>query len=108
MPVALTLLVYALAAVRVSVFIAKDDLFDDPRNAIIRALAGPGSRGEPTGWRAKGITLVSCPWCVSIYVGAVAALVWYHLGDNPWTLVPAVALTFSQLAGMLAPIGRGE
>jgi hypothetical protein len=106
MPVALTLLVYALAVVRVTVFITKDDLIKEPREWLQRRIIGVG-RVVGT-WRIKTLDLIDCPWCVSIYVSAVAAPVWYYLGDNPWTLLPAVALAFSQLAGMLAPVGRGE
>lgn len=51
------------------------------------------------------VYLVSCPWCASIYVAAVAAPVAYWWGSEPWFLVPALALAFSHLTGLLAKIG---
>lgn len=50
--------------------------------------------------------LVTCPWCVSIYVGAVAAPLIYWLGESPWLLVPALALALSYLTGFLAELGE--
>lgn len=105
MPVALTLLVYTLAVVRVVVFLTKDDLLGSPEERAQFELWVLGPAPSPW-WRRKAAYLVTCPWCVSIYVGAGGALVWYHLGDNPWTLVPAVALAMSQVTGMLAGVGR--
>lgn len=48
------------------------------------------------------VYLLSCPWCASIYVGAVAAPLWYGLGSSPWLLVPAAALAFSYVTGFTA------
>jgi len=103
MPIALTLVIYTVAVVRVVGLITRDDLLKEPREALeLRILGEPPS---PL-WRRKLAYLLTCPWCVSMYVGAAGALVWYHLGDNPWTLVPAVALAMSQVTGMLADVGR--
>lgn len=104
MPLALTLIVYALAVARVTTFIVLDELIDEPRARLKRAIVG--DRDPVPAWRVKALTLVGCPWCVSIYVGAVAAVVWYTVGNNPFVLVPAVALAFSQVTGMIAGVGR--
>ena len=50
--------------------------------------------------------LIGCPWCASIYVGAVAAPLVYWLGESPGLLVPALALALSHLTGLLAKIGE--
>ena len=107
MPIALTLVIYTLAVVRVVGFLTKDELLGNEEERAAFELRVLG--GAPTPWwRRKAAYLVTCPWCVSIYVGAAGALVWYHLGDNPWALVPAVALAMSQVTGMLASVGRGD
>lgn len=49
--------------------------------------------------------LVTCPWCVSIYVAAVVAPLAWAWGTRPWLAIPALALAFSHLTGLLA---RGE
>lgn len=52
------------------------------------------------------VYLVTCPWCVSIYVGAVAApLIWFW-GSSPWLAIPALALALSQVTGLLATKGE--
>ena len=52
------------------------------------------------------VYLITCPWCVSIYVGAVAAPLVYFWGSSPWLLVPALALAFSYATGFLAQLGE--
>lgn len=49
-----------------------------------------------------GVYLLSCPWCASIYVAAVAAPAAYFWGSSPWLFVPALALAFSYVTGFLA------
>lgn len=45
--------------------------------------------------------MVSCPWCLSVWVGcAVAPLAWF-LGPTLWFVIPALMLTASQVAGMV-------
>lgn len=46
--------------------------------------------------------LVGCPWCASVYVGAVAAPLAHFWGGSPWLLVPALALAFSYFTGFVA------
>jgi len=44
--------------------------------------------------------MVTCPWCLSVWIGAVAAPVaWFH-GQTAWFMIPALLLTASQVAGM--------
>lgn len=46
--------------------------------------------------------MITCPWCVSIWVGAVAAPVVWFAGSTPWVFVPALALAASYVTGWLA------
>lgn len=101
--------VYVLAVARLTGLIAFDEITRPIREGLVRRL-------DPAkGWHRKVAYLVGgatdegdgCPWCLSIWIAAaVAPLVWYH-GDHPAVFVPAVALAFSQLTGMIAGIGRG-
>lgn len=119
------LLVYALAVARVTRLINEDVLLDGPRERIVawiwarryggQLVSARAEDGSPLGqlpmWQAakangavepKLAYLVGCPWCASIYVGAVAAPLWFWLGTSPWLLVPAAALAFSYVTGFLA------
>lgn len=101
--------VYVLAVARLTGLLAYDEITRPLREAAVRRL-------DPTrGWHRKVAYLLGgasdegdgCPWCLSIWIAAaVAPLVWYH-GDHPTVIIPAVALAFSQLTGMIAGIGRG-
>lgn len=121
--------VYALAVARVTRLINSDVLLDGPRervvswawrrrygSALTRTRDEDGADlGMQPYWqvvrRLNGIEpklayLITCPWCASIYVGAVAAPLWYWLGSSPWLLVPAAALAFSYVTGFLAQHGE--
>lgn len=105
LPATVTLVVYALAAMRVTGLLAQDQLTGGARGWVVRRV--DRHEAEDRGWRAALIYFIHCPWCVSIYVGAGAAVVWYTLGNTPLLLVIAVALAFSQLTGMFSDVGRG-
>lgn len=100
-PVWLQLLVYALAVARVTGLIVADTITEPVRDRIVEWLDDtPGSSGE---WVS---TLITCPWCASIWVAFIASpLIWFW-GNLPVMLVPAIALAFSQIAGMTSDLGR--
>lgn len=96
------LAVYALAVARVTGLIVNDAIFDAPRDALMVWL---DDRPKTAG--SFVAALIGCPWCVSIWVGAVAApLVWFF-GDSPFMIIPALMLAFSQVTGMVAGVNRG-
>lgn len=133
MPGALLFLVYALAVARITRLVTSDRITEAPRERFVswawRRSWLPAARIEAEGgnctngawgcadaWsreaRVNGAEppllayLATCPWCVSIYVGAVAApLVWFW-GSSPWLAIPALALAFSQATGVLASKGE--
>jgi hypothetical protein len=93
-PVAL--LVIALAVVRLTGLVVEDDITEPIREWVLDRVPEDG----------KLAYLLTCPWCVSIYLGTAAALLaWWH-SSNPAVMLPAMALAFSQVAGMTASIGR--
>lgn len=100
-PVWLQLLIYALAVVRVTGLIVADAITADLRD---RALEWLDDRPATLGSYVS--ILITCFWCTSMWVGAVAApLIWFW-GDNPVMLCLGLVLAFSQLAGMLSDTGR--
>ena len=108
MPAAIILSVYALAVARVTRIITADKITEGLRGRVIRwadrrAGIDPADPFAPTPLLSYFVT---CPWCVSIYVGAVAAPLAYWWGESPWLLVPAFALAFSAVTGYLASIGE--
>lgn len=91
--------VYALAVARVTGLVTQDQITEAPRNWLI-------SRLPQTHFGAAVTDLVTCPWCASIWLAAIAApLVWW-CGWSLWLFIPALALAFSQIVGMLAGVGR--
>lgn len=100
-PVWLQLLVYALAVARVTGLITADAITEPVRDRMIGWLDDtPGSAGQ---WFA---TLITCPWCASVWVAFTASpLIWFW-GDSAVMLIPAVALAFSQVTGMTSDLGR--
>lgn len=115
------LLVYALAVARLTRMVTADKLFEKPRRAVIVKAwtrRHPWITEEPTEEKRRRnlamamdnhakdppmlAYLTVCPWCVSVWIGAVAAPVAWFWGTRPWFAIPAVALAFSHVTGFLA------
>lgn len=103
LPAWLTFAIYALATARLTGILVQDQLTSAPRVWVTKRMTTPPDRK----WREQVIYLVHCPWCVSIYVGAGVATVWYTVGNHPVLVVLAAALAFSQITGMISNLGRG-
>lgn len=98
---ALLLAVYALAVARVTGLIVSDTITEPVRDRVLLWLDdAPGSVGEWLGY------LITCPWCAGMWISLAAAPAVWWFGDRPWMLIPALALAFSQVTGMIAGIGR--
>lgn len=89
----ITLALTALATARLTRLITRDTVFTRPRNRLIVAMP---ARLEPIAY------LITCDWCVSVYVGAGTAGVWYWWGDTRAFLAVVAALAFSHVTGWLA------
>jgi hypothetical protein len=95
------LVVYALAVARVTGLITVDTITESARNRVLVWLDD-----RPRTLGSTVATLITCAWCAGMWVSAVAApLVWWW-GASPWMLVPALALAFSQVTGMISEWGR--
>lgn len=100
-PLWLQLLIYALAAARVTGLIVADSLTEDLRDGILARL---DDRPKTAG--SYLATLITCPWCAGMWVSLIASpLVWFFHA-SPVMLIPAIALAFSQVIGMTASVGR--
>lgn len=94
-------LIYTLAVARVTGLITLDAITDDARGAVIAWLDD-----RPKTLGSYLATLIECPWCAGMWVALVASpMVWFW-GDSPVMLIPAVALAFSQVTGMISNLGR--
>lgn len=96
----LLVVVYALAVARLTGLIVADEITRPVRDGVLARL------DDGRAAHRSLATLISCPWCVSVYVGAAAAPVVLWWGENPMFLLPALALAFSQVAGMVSDLGR--
>lgn len=91
------LVVCALAVARATALVVADDITQPLRDAALRRLHAGSPIAE----------LITCPWCVSMWLAFGAApLAWWY-GTHPAVAIPALALAFSQIAGMVSNIGRG-
>lgn len=100
-PVWLALLIYALAVARVTGLIVSDSITETPRDNLIAWLDD-----RPATLGSYIATLVTCPWCAGMWVSLIASPLAWFFWDSPVMLIPAIALAFSQVTGMVASIGR--
>lgn len=100
-PVWLALLLYALAVARLTGLIVSDSITEPARDALVGWL---DDRPKTLGSFVAGI--IECPWCAGMWVSLIASPLIWLWGDSPVMLIPTVALAFSQVTGMLAPLGR--
>lgn len=101
LPPWLQFLVYALAVMRLDGLIRADGITEDARGAL---LAWLDDRPKTLGRFIADV--LECPWCLSMWIAAVAApLVWFF-GAHPVMLIPGLMLAFSQVTGMSHNLGR--
>jgi hypothetical protein len=95
------LVIYALAVARVTGLVVSDSITEGARDALLGWLDD-----RPKTMGSAIATLITCPWCAGMWVSLAAApLVWFF-GASPFMLVPAIALAFSQVTGMISNLGR--
>ena len=110
MPPNTILILYMLAVVRLTTLVTHDQItrpvrewaigrFDATRR-IHRLLVY--LLGEPDGYA------IGCPWCVSIWVGAVTAPMMWAWSNQPWMIIILLALAVSQTSGMIYTFGRHQ
>lgn len=95
------LVIYALTVARVTGLLISDTITELMRDRLIGWL---DDRPRTLGSFVAGV--LDCPWCAGMWVSLAASpLVWFF-GHSPFMLVPAIALAFSQVTGMISNLGR--
>jgi hypothetical protein len=101
LPDTVLLIVYALAAARLTGLITLDAITEDARHAVIGWLDD-----RPKTLGSYLATLIECPWCAGMWIALIGSpMVWFW-GASPFMLIPALALAFSQVTGMISNLGR--
>jgi hypothetical protein len=100
-PDTVILVIYTLAAARVTGLITTDTITEEIRDNLIGWL---DDRPKTLGRYLA--TLITCPWCAGMWVSLIAAPLLWFAGHSPYLLVPALALAISQIIGMIASVGR--
>lgn len=107
-PSVVVLALYALAVTRVTTLVTHDEITRPAREYLV-ARFDPYCRihrmlvyllGTPDG------DATGCPWCVSIWTGALTAPIIYWWGTTPIVFVIMLALAASQATGMIYAYGR--
>lgn len=93
-PIWLSMLITALAAIRVARLFSTDLIGLPLRQAALR-------RSGETGWLTAGI---HCKYCVTVWAGMVAAPLWYFFGHDAWFICCALAGAIAQLQVYLAKL----
>ena len=103
LPDTVLLIVYALAAARLTGLITLDAITEDARHAVIGWLDN-----RPKTMGRFFAELIKCPWCSGMWIALIGSpMVWFW-GDSPVMLIPAMALAFSQVTGMISGLGRSD
>lgn len=112
MPELLAYVLYTLATARITLLIAKDDLFAEPRAWVLNRVAPDDEDGEPlpvAWWRAKLAYLVTCIWCVPVWAASLVTYpLWYWHRDNPAAQAFITILALAMGASLLAKVGRDD
>lgn len=102
--VVLVLIVYTLAAARVTRFINHDTLLDPIRLAILnRARDEKRSMTERERW-ATLHQFAGCPWCISIWVGIATAWIPVVIVGWPLWWWPLILLAVSHVVSVAAQL----
>lgn len=88
------LVLTVLAVARVTRLVNRDVLLEKVRARLLTRLTDRG-------WDMAAY-LVVCPWCLSMYVGALGALAWTTWGHSVPYMCVVLALSASYVTGFLA------
>lgn len=84
-----------LAVARITRLITSDVIFAGPRGRALKRV----------GLNSRAAYLMTCDWCMSMWVAAPLTTVAWWAGHTPWYLIPVTALAASYVAGWLAQFG---
>jgi len=87
----LVLLLYMFTVCRLTRLVVGDKITEPFRTRIVRRF----------GETSQFTYLWFCAWCMSIWIAFLLAPLVHLVTDLPWWLLPAVALSASQVTGLL-------
>lgn len=91
-PTPLQVVLTVLAVYRLTLLLVADRLLQRPRRWLYERSRGAGRLAY----------FVTCPWCVSVWVGALGALACLRWGDGWGWWLAALTLACSAVTGFLA------
>jgi hypothetical protein len=108
MPSAIVVLLYALAVARATTLITHDEI-----SAPIRAWLVRKANFTQRSHRLMAYMLgspddenIGCPWCVSIWIASMSAPIVWFWSNSAMVMIPILALSASQIVGMIFTVGR--
>jgi hypothetical protein len=103
------LIFYALAATRLTGLITTDEITRPIREKLVNRFDSDRRAHRWVAYLIGGADdqADGCPWCASIWVGAITAPIIYLWYDLPAVVIVLLALAVSQTTGMIHNIGRG-
>lgn len=97
------LVIIGLASFRATWIVTTDTITEPFRNALYRWGWRPSPNGpEPRGARAWLVELLTCNWCLGVWVSAAAYCVWRWAGDVGLAVLAILAI--AGLQGALAQL----
>lgn len=103
---------YALAVARATLLITTDALLAEPRARLLTLLTPDDQDHEPipvAWWRNKLAYLLTCIWCVPIWVVVLVAWpAWHWHRDNIAVEATVTVLALAMVASLLAKVGRDD
>jgi hypothetical protein len=98
-------IVYALATARLTAIATGQD--EITADWVLKLVEKINPAKLESGWRFKLAYGVGCMWCASVWLALLlAAPAAYWFPTEPWAMLPACALAFSQITGMTSGWGR--
>jgi hypothetical protein len=101
-------LLMALAVFRIWKLLAEDVILDRPRARLLRAGSWRPEHATPAPryYRDRLATFLSCPWCVSFWVGLIVYLLWNWWPEE--VLAVCTVFAISAVVGLLAHFSTVE
>lgn len=112
--IVLVLVLYVLAAMRVTRLVNFDMIMDwlhTAARAHVYKVENPNCGSRPFRWLGQGIwqvKFVRCPWCVGMWVSLSTTWAPILLTGLSWWLYPLLALSTSMVIGLLAPLSSDD
>lgn len=96
-----TFILVALTTTRLTAVWLDDEFARPVRDPVFTFLGG--RRGALASWL---LWLLTCRWCVSVWIGSAVAAIAYYAHNSPIVIIAMMGLAASQVTGMIGDVGR--